>query len=401
MRFQRFLSLKNIRRKPARSAALMLLAALLSLSIFTGSVVISSLQSGLQSYQDRLGADVIAVPYEARTKGTFDSILLQGIPGTFYMDWQYYEKICSIDGVAQVAPQFYLASATASCCSVAVQVIGFDPDKDFTVQPWLQERYAKELGDLDIIVGARVSPPTNGIVRLFNTDCRVVGQMDMTGTGLDTAIYCNMNTIAQMIANAKELGFRQFDDVDPSKAVSSVMIKVAEGYSPQDVSDNINIYVRKVEAAPSASMFSGIANGLSGVSRIIGILTVLIWILALVILVIAFSMIVHERVKEFAILRVMGASGRMVSRQILTESALISGAGSAAGLLLGVLVIIPFSGLIRSRLALPYLMPGAGRLVLIAVCSLVLSVLAGSLTAAFAAKRISKNDAGLILREGA
>lgn len=401
MKFLKTLSLKNIRKKPTRSAALMLLAALLSLSIFTGSVVISSLQSGLQSYQERLGADVVAVPYEARTKGTFDSILLQGIPGTFYMDWQYYEKICSLNGVEQAAPQFFLASASASCCSVAVQVIGFDPDKDFTVQPWLYERYAEGLGDLDIIVGARVSPPTNGIVRLFNTDCRVVGQMDMTGTGLDTAVYCNMNTIAKMIENAKTLGFHQFDGVDPSKAVSSVMIKVAEGYSPQDVSDNINIYVRKVEAAPSASMFSGIASGLSGVSRMIGILTVMIWILALAILIIAFTMISHERVKEFAILRVMGASSKMVSRLILTESALISLAGSACGLLVGALAVIPFSGLIRSRLNLPYLMPGAGKLVLIAVCSLVLAVLAGSLTAAVSARKISKNDAGLILREGA
>ena len=80
MQFERFLSIRNMQRKPARTLALMLLAALLSMTIFAGAVVITSLTNGLKSYTDRLGADVVVVPYKARTKGNFESILLQGIP---------------------------------------------------------------------------------------------------------------------------------------------------------------------------------------------------------------------------------------------------------------------------------------------------------------------------------
>lgn len=401
MKFANALSLKNMKRKPARTAALILLAAFLSLSIFGGSVIITSLQNGLRSYESRLGADIVAVPYEARTKGTFESILLQGIPGTFYMDDQYYQKIRTIEGVETAAPQFYLASATASCCSVAVQIIGFDPELDFTVQPWIRESYADKLGDGDVIIGCKLTPPKNGILTFYGTECRVVAQMDETGTGLDTAVYANMDTIETMIENARELGFDYFDGVDPENAVSSVMIKVADGYDVEAVTGDINIHVRHVEAAQAANMISGIAGGLANVSRVVGVLTVMIWVLAIVILVIAFAMIAHERAKEFAVLRVMGASRKMVSRLLLTESALISVIGAAIGLILAALIVFPFSNLISSTLELPYLMPGAGTIAALAAGSLVLSVLAGSLTSAVSAYRISRNDAGLILREGA
>lgn len=400
MAFERKLAWKNMKRRPARTAALALLAAFLSLSIFGGSIIISSLQNGLQSYGDRLGADIVAVPYEARTKGTFDQILVQGIPGMFYMDEQYYNKIRTIEGVETAAPQFYLASTSSGCCSVAVQLIGFDPELDFTVQPWIRESYASELGDGDVIVGSDLTPPKDGMLTFYNTPCRVVAQLDKTGTGLDTAVYANMNTISDMIENAKALGFHTFDEVDPDHAVSSVMIKVADGYNVGEVTDDINVHVRHIEASQTTNMLSGIASGLSSTSRIIGILMVMLWVLALVILVIAFAMISHERAKEFAVLRVMGASRRMVSGLLLTESALISAIGAAVGLIAAAIIVFPFGSFIRSRLELPYLLPGTGVIVALAAASLLLSILAGAMTAAVSAYRISKNDAGLSLREG-
>ena len=111
MQFEINLSVRNLKRKPMRTAALILLTAFLSFSIFGGSMIIMSLQNGLNSYQSRLGADIVVVPYEARTKGTLESILLQGIPGYFYMDASYLEKIRTIDGIEAATPQFFLASA--------------------------------------------------------------------------------------------------------------------------------------------------------------------------------------------------------------------------------------------------------------------------------------------------
>ena len=56
------LAIKNLLRKPGRTAALILLTALLAASVFGGSVVLGSLRSGLGSLEARLGADIRTHP---------------------------------------------------------------------------------------------------------------------------------------------------------------------------------------------------------------------------------------------------------------------------------------------------------------------------------------------------
>ena len=201
--------------------------------------------------------------------------------------------------------------------------------------------------------------------------------------------------------NAEALGYRYLGKVSADKAVSALMIKVADGYSPEDVCNDINIHVRKVDATQAKSMVSQIAGGLSSVSRVIGTLTVLIWVLALLILSVAFVLIVGERKKEFAILRVVGASRRMLSAMLLTESAILCCLGAVCGVGLAALTAFPFTGLIRSRLGLPYLLPGGGHIALLIAATLLLSVAAGAFSSAAAVRKLNQIDPGFALREGA
>ena len=214
-------------------------------------------------------------------------------------------------------------------------------------------------------------------------------------------MYANMNTIKEMMSNAQDIGFHYFDDVNADRAISSVMIKVQDGYSIEDVTDDINIHVRHVEATQAKSMISSIAGGLSNVSGMIGILIAMIWILAIVILMIAFAMIINERKKEFAILRVAGASQRMLSRLLRTESAILSITGSIAGAGAACLIVFPFSGLIRDQLDLPYLLPNIAWIIALLTGAVVISVLAGWMTSLFSAHKIGQNETGLVLREDA
>lgn len=307
--------------------ALVILSAFLSFSIFGGSLVVLSLQNGLESYEARLGADIIVVPNQARSHGTVDSILLQGIPGYFYMDESYLEKIAAREGVEDASPQFFLASTSAGCCSAAVQIIGFDPDTDFSIQPWIHESYSGAVGDGDLIVGSSIEVPSNHKLVFYNNSYNVVAQLDKTGTGLDTAVYANMNTIREMLDASTKQGFHYYDG-DPERAISSVMIKVSDGCGIENVTNDINVHVRRVEATQAKSMISGIASGLANVSRVVGVLVAAIWVLALSILMVAFVMISNERTKEFAVLRVVGASETMLKRLLLMESVIVSGTGA-------------------------------------------------------------------------
>ena len=126
-------------RKPGRTAALVLLTAFLAMSVFGGTIVVSSLRKGLESMENRLGADIIVVPAEAESKVSLKNLLLQGTIGTFYMDASATEKVRETEGVEKASAQIFLSSMKADCCSVKVQIIGFDPENDFVVQPWIAE----------------------------------------------------------------------------------------------------------------------------------------------------------------------------------------------------------------------------------------------------------------------
>ena len=147
------LAYKNVVNRPARSAALVILLALLSFTSFAGTVIVSSLQKGFVSLEERLGADIMVVPYEAATKNSLESIVLQGNTGYFYMNGEVMDKIAEIEGIGRMSAQYYLASASTSCWSIPVEIIGFDPETDFTITPWIKRSNGKELEYLDVVVG--------------------------------------------------------------------------------------------------------------------------------------------------------------------------------------------------------------------------------------------------------
>ena len=304
----------NLIKKPARSIALLILSAFLAVSAFGGSLAVMSLRNGIDSLESRLGADIIVVPYEAATQGSYESVILQGNPGAFYMSNSVLGEIAEeIEGIEKISAQYFLVSAKAGCCSVKVQIIGFDPATDFSVTPWIERSYGKELSDGDVIVGSLVEVSTGDDIKLFDRKVNVVGQLERTGTELDTAIYCNVNTVKQLMQAAQVKQLVDYNGSDPDKVISSVLVKVRDGYDIDDVTAEINLHVRGIKAIRAKSMISSVSDSLSGVSSAIGVLIAVIWGLSLIIMAIAFSMINNERKKEFAVLRVLGASRGMLS----------------------------------------------------------------------------------------
>ncbi|MBP3870581.1 MAG: ABC transporter permease [Faecalicoccus sp.] len=399
MSFKESLPFRNLTRKPGRTVPLMILSAFLSAAMFIGSILVISLQNGLSSLNSRLGADIMVVPYEATTKRQLDNIILNGNTGYFYMSDSVIDQIKKVEGTGQISSQFFLASASSGCCSLPVQIIGFDPETDFVIQPWLKKSFNKKLTEKDIIVGNDLNAFVGDTLTFYNVECKVVGKLDKTGTTMDTTVYTNEDTIKLLIRSAYENKLNDFGNIDPDHVVSCVMVNVDDEHNVEEVLNNINIHVKNIGAVQSKNMITNIASSLNGVSTLIGILMVAVWILSAAILMISFKMITRERVKEFAVLRVLGASRKKISSLILQEGALNCLAGALIGVVLGALITIPFGSLIESQLGLPYLLPSFGILLLIVVLAIGMSVLTGSLAASRAAYAILKTDTGLILRE--
>ena len=390
--------LRNILKNKGRSISLILITAFLVFSMFGGWAVINSLKNGMESLEARLGADVIVVPDSAKSKTDLEAILLQGTPGYFYMNKSVLDKIAQTEGVELVSPQYFLASAKAGCCSVAVQIIGFDPDTDFTIKPWIQSKYKDNLELYDVVIGADINSYVGSEILLYNTNCKVVAKLDATGTALDTAIYTNADTVKKLIVSANDQGINVLSDNSPDNVISSVYIKVMDGYDPQAVTDDINIHVRRVQAVRTKNMLTGISDSLSAVSSAVTVLIVVIWVLSVVLLTITYSMLIGERKKEFAILRIIGTSRKKLALLVLYEAALISFAGSIIGILLTSAIVFPFSSLIEESLELPYLLPNISGIIIAGFLSILIAVLIGSLTSAYSAGKLSRVDTAAILR---
>ena len=392
------LSYKNLKNRPGRTAALVLLSAFLCFAALAGSLFISGLKSGLDSLESRLGADIMVVPYEAATKGKLSDIILQGNPGYFYMDQSVVEKLRDIEGVDQLSTQFFLATASASCCSAAVQVIGFDPETDFTIQPWIKSSYKDDLGYMEVLVGNDLNAFPGDVLTFYGSDVTVAARLDRTGTYLDTAVYANEETIRTLIAEAYEKKIYDFGEIDPYEVVSCVMINVGEGYVPEEVLNDINIHVRKVEAVQTTALLSDVSSKLKGISSVISWLIAAVWILSILILALSFLMISNERRKEYAILRCLGASRGALAGIVMKESFLVSCLGSIAGAVIATAAVWILGGSMEASLGLPFLLPGAAGLIIRILLSMAASILAGSLSAAISAWRISGIDTALIIR---
>ena len=117
-------------------------------------------------------------------------------------------------------------------------------------------------------------------------------------------------------------------------------------------------------------------------------------------MMIVFTMVMNERKREFAVLRVMGTSRRMLAGLVVGEAMLLNLMGGVVGILLAGLVTSLFHHAIRLLLGVPFLLPPLSSIALLAGGTLLASVLAGGLISALVAYHISSLDTSLILREG-
>ena len=393
------LTFKNLIRRPGRTAALALLTLLLALSMFGGSVLIGSLKRGLNSLEARLGADIIVLPASAESKVSFQNLLLQGTAGAFYMDAGALDRVREVEGVALAAPQTFLASLKADCCAIRVQVIGIDPQTDFVVKPWIDSSNAGALGDMEVVAGCRVTADAGETLRIYDQNCHVTAKLAETGTGLDTAVYCNMDTMRALLKAAEDKGVTH-KITSGGDSISAIYVKVKDGFDIAEVNNRLNGHVRRATAVRTRSMLTGVSDSLAGIARVAGLLIAVVWTLALVILLLAYIMLVRERRREFAVLRLLGASRKRLCRLMLGETALCSLLGGLAGVVLASLVVFPFSRLIESRLGLPYLSPDPAGIVKLAILSVAATVWARMLGGSWAAWRLSRTDVGTTLREG-
>ena len=411
------LACANLRRKPFRTGCLVAIVALFSAVLFGGAVLHENAGRGLLSISERLGADLIVVP--AGHKQDMQVALLRGEPSSFSLPAEIVEQIRATPGVAQATPQLFLASMEAACCTVKVQLVGFDPQTDFVVRPWLQQRVHTPLQDTEVVVGASIFALPGDAITFFGKQYTVAAKMGETGMGFDASVFFTLDAARVLLRqNADALKALSAVRIDgqsaavhtiqpetsnPERVVSSVMVKLLPQASGKSVASALRSgpgAAHAIEIVETAGMISALAANLTFLSYLLLSASALVWILALFTMFLVFSASLNERKKEFAILRILGATRLRLACFLLLESFLISLWGGLVGIVCGWVLVFPFSTLIFRAMRTPYLQVTPVEALILAASTLAVAAVVGPIASMWSTISLTRLDVYATMREG-
>lgn len=399
------IALSNLSYKINRTLSMLLLTSLCAASVFACVVLSFGLKNGINTIQKRLGADLMIVPKGAEQK--MQSVLISGEPNYFYMEKEIAEKISQIEGVEKVTSRFYLTSVSEDCCDFPVQIVGFEPETDFVISPWIEESFPPDSKKFTeefytegcVVTGSNVLTQKDG-VRFFGKTHPVSGKLSKSGAGIDNAVFVSMNTLKEIYDDAKERGFGFISDGKAGSKVSAVFVRLSEGAKADSTAVKITSRIPNVSVVKRDAVFSEISSSLDSVFFILKILAVSVTLFTVISLAIIFPLAVSSRIAEFSILRILGAAHKKCAKILLYEALFISVAGGLSGIALACLLVFPFCTAIDSALSVPLVFPPPAILFLTGCAVLLAVIFAVLLSALKSIIAVSKLEPYSAMKQG-
>ena len=399
------IALSNLSYKINRTLSMLLLTSLCAASVFACVVLSYGLKNGINTVQKRLGADLMIVPKGAEQK--MQSVLISGEPNYFYMEKEIAEKISQIEGVEKVTSRFYLTSVSEDCCDFPVQIVGFEPETDFVISPWIEESFPPDSKKFTeefytegcVVTGNNVLTQKDG-VRFFGKTHPVSGKLSKSGAGIDNAVFVSMNTLKEIYDDAKGRGFSFISDGKAGSKVSAVFVRLSEGAKADSTAVKITSRIPNVSVVKRDAVFSEISSSLDSVFFILKILAVSVTLFTVISLAIIFPLAVSSRTAEFSILRILGAAHKKCAKILLYEALFISVAGGLSGIALACLLVFPFCTAIDSALSVPLVFPPPAILFLTGCAVLLAVIFAVLLSALKSIIAVSKLEPYSAMKQG-
>ena len=325
-------ALKNIKRKPLRTGILVFAIALLASALVFSLSFVQRVNGSIKKSSERLGADLLIVPTNAR--GAAEEILLENRIKTFYMKRSILDRVRALPGVDKATEQVYLVTVAGICCSVPESmVIAFNQDTDFIIKPWLKEKIQRRLGKGGAVAGSESAFNIKlGLVEmdsmLFGNVFRLVGSLEKTGTGYDTAVFIGMENMPAIIASGKVKNLQPDD-------ISVILVKVKPGVDPASVAASVEDNIIEADAMARKDIGKNIISTLKDMSRIFTLMVVLASVFSFFLVWAIFTAIANERSKEVGIMRAIGAKESHILTLFFIEVFVIGIAGSLIGIVAG------------------------------------------------------------------
>ena len=333
--------LLTIRAHPVRSLIIAVLALAQAACVFGGLILVGAMRAELTLAERRLGADLVVYPTTCLNQVEKKRLLMLGTPVGCHQPRSALARMSSNEDIAAVSYQLYVSETMAD--GTTRWIVGFEPESDFALSPWIAEGEGSSLPRGSVLVGSAVPGADGQSLSVFGRERPIGAHLLATGSELDDAVFVSMGTLTDMMADARAAGEDIDDSLDPSTDYSAALVRASDSDAIESVTNWINLYVRKVSAVRSSEALVGAASGIRAHRGVaIGVLGAT-WLVLLGALIIVQVSLMNERMQELAVWRSIGASRSVVSRVMLSESALLHAAGALVGVCLAA-VTMPFVG---------------------------------------------------------
>ena len=270
--------------------------------MFAGTVLILGLSDGAVRIADRLGADIMIVPpgYDPH----IDNILLTGKPSASYLPDGALDELqaLGLDSIEQVTPQVFMATLRASCCAYPVQIMGIDYESDFIVRSWLDSSLNSSLDDGEVILGFHSSGQVGDNIIFFGRSLRIAGRLERTGTGIDSCVFVNRNTIIDLAKAADKIKPQKL--AENNNLVSVLMVKLKPGQDSVKTARAINsaLNPKGMYALFSKRFVSNISSSLVMTSRIMKAFLTVMMVVAVIVIALLFPLAESATISIFGVL---------------------------------------------------------------------------------------------------
>ena len=396
------LALQNLGRRKARSLLLIAAVALGSGVVFTGAVLMQSIDRSMAVGFTRLGADMMVVPEGALTNITASLLVVE--PSELVLDADVLAK-ARLTSLGRIAAQKIVRVEHSGIGShhETADLVGFEPAQDFTVQPWLAEKLNRPMQQGDVILGAARDGVLGSQLLIFGKPHVVYGRLGRTGVGThERGVFMSFTTLDALGEAIGGHGTKPAV-LAPGK-VSGFLAELAPGATPLQARFAILSNVKGVKVVAGDTTLSGIRQGLAALLDGILALMVLMSISTALMVSVLFSAIVTERRSELGLLKAIGARRGQVLGVMVTEAVLATSIGGILGVVLGVLVMRLFERSLvyyLENVGVPFLWVDLPRTIAFAVGAIVLASIIGVLGVLYPAWRASRRDAYDLVRSGA
>ncbi len=396
------LALQNLGRRKARSFLLMAAVAIASGSLFLGATVMRSIQDSMEMGFTRLGADLMVVPDEALTNITAALLVVE--PGPLTLPAGLLDQ-AALAGIARSAPQrvFRTAEAGLGGHHEEVDLIGFDPARDFSVLPWLEERLARPPQPGDIIVGARRDLPLGSEVLLFGQPHRVYGKLGASGVGPHERGFFLTSASLLALGPAVEQATGSLPEALRPDRVTGFLIELAPGTSELQLRFALLSKLTGIKVVAGESLLTSIRQGLEALLDGILALVALLFCSTVMMVALIFSAIIAERRQELGLLKAIGARHRQIVGLLLAEAVVATAAGGLAGVALGYLLLRIIERALVGYLegvGLPFLWLDGTSTALLAAACVLLAATVGAVGALWPAWRASRREPYALIHGG-